>query len=77
MKILTPLIEQLKPELKAYFETQRQLYPNNVQRVYDHLSSTFYVSDVKYEYIIDLEWAYKNVNKKGFVNAWDCFNRPE
>jgi hypothetical protein len=77
MKTVTPLIEQLKPELKAYFEQQREAYPKIIENLYQHLTEKYFVLDVTYEYFLELERAYREVNKTLPSNLWACFNRPE
>jgi len=75
--MLVNLLEQLKPEIKAYYEVHKENYPNTVDEVYQQLGKEFYVSDVRYALSIELESAYFKVFKKLPVNLWSCFNRPE
>ena len=71
------LLEQLKPEIKAYYETQKESYPNTVQDIYEQLSRELFVSDVRYGIATEIESAYYRVFGKLPMNLWMCFNRPE
>ena len=66
------LFERLKPELKADIEADKKEYPLSYERIKKELSETFWVLDLRYDNVINLESRATRLNIP-FTNAWEFF----
>lgn len=66
------LFERLKPELKADIEADKNEYPLSYERWKKDLCETFWVIDLKYDLVLNLESRATRLNIP-FTNAWDFF----
>jgi hypothetical protein len=68
------LLEKLKPEILNEIEKDCSRYPLAVEELKNELAKLFYVSDIRYAYIIQLDSYYLNAFYKLPYNAWENFN---
>jgi hypothetical protein len=66
------LFERLKSELRKDIESEKELYPLSCERLKKDLSEVFWVVDLRYDNVINLESRAKRLNIP-FSNAWDFF----
>lgn len=67
------LLEKLKPEILNQIEESVDRYPLAVQDLKNELQNLFYVSDVKYGTIVQLDTYFLSVYNKLPNNAWEHF----
>ena len=64
---------RLKPEMIETINKRKVLYPNTIERLEAELENTYFVSDIRYAAIIELESiAYEA--KFEYTNGFDFFN---
>jgi hypothetical protein len=68
------LLERLKPEILDLIEIDAIKYPLASKWLKDELQNLFYVNDIKYAYIVQLESYYLNAFNTFPKNAWENFN---
>lgn len=67
------LFERLDPKIKELIEKDAIEFPTSSRLITDELKSTFYLSDLKYRYIVQLE-GYVNINKIDIKGSlWNLF----
>lgn len=66
------LLQRLKPELRLKIENDITVYPNMIAALITELESNYYINDVKYMYILDLETYFRHTYDKLWVTPWDC-----
>lgn len=66
------LLQRLRPELRTIIEQDIDKNPFRIAELTEELKTKFYMNDVKYMHIIDLENYYYLTF--GFLpkNAWEC-----
>lgn len=67
------LLEKLKPEILNQIEESVDRYPLAVQDLKNELQNLFYVSDVKYGTIVQLDTYFLSAYNKLPNNAWEHF----
>ena len=67
------LLEKLKPEIINQIEESVDRYPLAVQDLKNELENLFYVSDVKYGTIVQLDSYFLCAYNKLPNNAWEHF----
>ena len=67
------LLERLKPEILTEIEKSADKYPYAVQELRNELKDLFYVSDVKYGNIVQLETYFLCAFNRLPNNAWENF----
>lgn len=67
------LLEKLKPEILNQIEESVDKYPLAVQDLKNELENLFYVSDVKYGIIVQLDTYFLSAYNKLPNNAWEHF----
>jgi hypothetical protein len=69
---MTNLLKKLKPEIVQLIENDLKEYPSSTTILMNELKSTYYINELKYFAILDIEGYYK----KAFGNrpnlAWSC-----
>ncbi len=66
------LLQRLKPELRLKIENDITVYPNMIAALITELESNYYINDVKYMHILDLETYFRHTYDKLWVTPWDC-----
>jgi hypothetical protein len=66
------LFERLKSELRNDIESEKELYPLSYERLKKDLSETFWVMELRYDNVLNLESRATRLNIP-FTNAWDFF----
>ncbi len=66
------LFERLKSELRNDIESEKELYPLSYERLKKDLSETFWVMELRYDNVLNLESRATRLNIP-FNNAWDFF----
>jgi hypothetical protein len=67
------LLERLKPEILTEIQKSADKYPFAVQELTNELKDLFYVSDVKYGNIVQLETYFLCAFNRLPNNAWENF----
>jgi len=67
------LLERLKPEILEVIEDYNKRFPLVIKNLKDELGNLYYVNDIKYQYIIELESYYLSAFNKFPNNAWENF----
>ena len=67
------LLEKLKPEILKAIEESSDKYPLVAEDLKNELKNLFYVSDVRYGSIVQLDSYYLNAFYKLPNNAWEHF----
>lgn len=66
------LLQRLKPELRLKITDDITVYPRMIAALITELESKYYINDVKYMHILDLENYYRNTYDEFWVTPWDC-----
>ena len=69
------LLERMKPEYKAALDAERGLYPNTVASIEKALSETYFLMDLRYGVVMDLNVHIKYGTKRMEVDIWDVFEK--
>jgi hypothetical protein len=67
------LLERLKPEILTEIEKTVDKYPFAVKELTNELKDLFYVSDIKYGNIVQLDTYFLNAYNRLPNNAWEHF----
>jgi hypothetical protein len=67
------LLENLKPEILKSIEESADKYPLAVLELKQELEKLYYVSDIRYGFIVQLDTYYFNAFYKLPNNAWEHF----
>jgi hypothetical protein len=67
------LMMRLKPEMIETMNKRKVLYPNTIKRLETELENTYFVSDIRYVSIVELE-SIAHETKFEYTNGWDFFN---
>jgi hypothetical protein len=68
------LLEQLKPEILKQIEFDADRFPLAAKELKDELQKLYYVSDIRYSFIVQLESYYLNAFNEFPKNGWENFN---
>jgi hypothetical protein len=66
------LLQRLKPELRLKITDDITVYPRMIAALITELEEKYYINDVKYMHILDLENYYRNTYDQFWVTPWDC-----
>ena len=66
------LLQKLKPELRLKIMDDITVYPRMIAALITELESNYYINDVKYMHILDLETYFRQTYNKLWVTPWDC-----
>lgn len=67
------LLEKLKPEILKEIEESANRYPLATRELKDELKSIYYISDIRYGFIIQLDSYHLAAFNKLPNNAWENF----
>lgn len=67
------LLERIKPEILKEIDNSYDTFPSVVQELKDELASLYYVSDVRYGTIIQLDNYYLSTFNQLPNNGWQNF----
>ncbi len=66
------LLEKLKPQIKELINNDLLEYPTSTTLLINELTSTYYMNELKYFCILDIESYFRKVYGYQPSNAWDC-----
>jgi len=66
------LLEKLKPQIQELINNDLLEYPTSTQLLINELTSTYYMNELKYFCILDIENYFSKVYNHRPSNAWDC-----
>jgi hypothetical protein len=66
------LLQRLKPELRLKIEDDITVYPSMIAELITELKGKYYINDVKYMHILDLETYFRQTYDQFWVTPWDC-----
>lgn len=66
------LLEKLKPEIQELINNDLLEYPHSTPLLINELISTYYISDLKYFCILDIEKYYRKIYNENSSTPWDC-----
>jgi hypothetical protein len=69
---MTNLLQKLKPEIQDLINKDLLEYPHSTQILINELSSTYYINDLKYFCILDIERYFLKLYKELPSTPWDC-----
>lgn len=67
------LLERLKPEILIEMEKYNKQYPLAIKELKNELENLYYVNDIRYQYIIQLETYHLSAFNKFPNNGWENF----
>lgn len=67
------LLERLKPEILQEMDSQFNAYPLVVKELKNELENLYYVNDIRYQFIIQLESYYLSAFNRFPANGWENF----
>lgn len=67
------LLERLKPEILFHINNDIAKYPLAVQELKNELGKLYYVNDLKYQFIIQLDTYYLNAFNRLPKSGWENF----
>lgn len=67
------LLERLKPEILQEMDSQFNAYPLVIKELKNELENLYYVNDIRYQFIIQLESYYLAAFNKFPANGWENF----
>jgi len=70
------LMMRLKPEMIEIINKRKVLYPKTIERLETELENTYFVSDIRYASIIELE-SIAHETKFKYTSGFDFFNPIE
>jgi hypothetical protein len=69
---MTNLLKKLRPEILHLLNEDLIEYPNSTKILINELTSTYYINDLKYFAILDIQSLYWRAFNKRTNVAWDC-----
>lgn len=66
------LLQRLKPELRLKIEDDLTVYPSMISALITELKAKYYINDVKYMHILDLETYFRQTYDQFWNTPWDC-----
>lgn len=69
---MTNLLQKLKPEIQDLINKDLLEYPHSTQLLINELTSTYYINDLKYFCILDIENYFRKLYKEVPSTPWDC-----
>jgi hypothetical protein len=69
---MTNLLQKLKPEIQELIKKDLLEYPHSTQLLINELTSTYYINDLKYFCILDIQSLYWRAFNERTNLAWDC-----
>lgn len=69
---MTNLLQKLRPEILQLLNEDLIKYPNSTQLLINELTSTYYINELKYFCILDIQGYYIKIYKDKPLTAWDC-----
>ena len=66
------LLQRLKPELRLKIEDDIIVYPSMIAALITELKEKYYINDVKYMHILDLETYFRQTYDELWSTPWDC-----
>lgn len=68
------LLERLKPEILQEMENRYNVYPLVIKELKNELENLYYVNDIRYQFIIQLESMHLAAFNEFPKNGWEHFN---
>jgi len=66
------LLQRLKPELRLKITDDITVYPRMIAALITELESNYFINDVRYMHILDLETYFRQTYGNLPVTPWDC-----
>lgn len=67
------LLQRLKPEILIEMDKYNEKYPLVIKELKNELENLYYVNDIRYQFIIQLETYYLAAYNKFPANGWENF----